>query len=177
MCASAPPCWPALPLLNSTPRGRKARSQKKDSVVYMLGLVRQLVAVPDKLKAKKQVYTSVSRMDDKATFSAFPDAQVSVPLGGQEVIATLISEKPEYYPVAGAQNLVAPGRGGETDEEDEQADTDADLQADQRANVQPVHSQILLHRVDVKRAVQGGTYVPTLTREAHVSVAAAMRAT
>ena len=50
--------------------------------------------------------------------------------------------------------------------------------ARQRANVQPVHSPLVLHRVDVKWAVQGGTYVPTpLTREAHVSVAAAMRAT
>ena len=43
--------------------------------------------------------------------------------------------------------------------------------------MQLVHSPIMLHRVDVKWAVQGGTYVPTLTREAHVSVAAAMRAT
>ena len=95
------------------------------------------------------------------------------------MIATLVSEKPEYYPVAGAKNLVAPGRGGDTDDEDEEADTDAGLQADQRANVQLVHSPIVLHRVDVKWpwAVQGGTYVPTLTREAHVSVAAAMRAT
>ena len=33
--------------------------------------------------------------------------------------------------------------------------------ARQRANVQPVHSPIVLHRVDVKWAVQGGTYVPT----------------
>ena len=47
--------------------------------------------------------------------------------------------------------------------------------ARQRANVQLVHSPIVLHRVDVKWAVPGGTYVPTLTREDHVSVAAAMR--
>ena len=93
------------------------------------------------------------------------------------MIATLVSEKTEYYPVAGAQNLVAPGRGGNTDDEDEEADTNADLQADQRANVQLVHSPIVLHRVDLKWAVQGGTYVTTLTREAHVAVAAAIRAT
>ena len=102
---------------------KKGKKQNKDSVVHMLGLVRQLVAVPDKLKAKKQVYTSVSRMDDKATSFAFPYAQVSVPLGGQEVVATHVSEKPEYYPVAGAQNLVAPGRGRDTDDKDEEANT------------------------------------------------------
>ena len=62
----------------------------------MLGLVHQLVPVPDTMKVK-QVFTSGSRMDDKTIFVAFFNAQVRVPVDGREGVATLVSIKPEYY--------------------------------------------------------------------------------